>query len=72
MDVTLWDRYSVQLMTFLAERRDRGSVVLILTHAQCKFAGYCFAHFFCVQNNWWGSRLLINLKHPVVEAFRAR
>lgn len=68
VDVTLWDRYFVQLMTFLAERKDRGSIVLILTHAQCKLADNGKPNL-C--NNWSGSKLLINLKHPVVEAFRA-
>ncbi|XP_024627660.2 uncharacterized protein [Medicago truncatula] len=55
-------------MTFLAERKDRGSVILILTHAQCKLADNGKPNL-C--NNWSGSKLLINLKHPVVEAFRA-
>ncbi|XP_039683782.1 replication protein A 70 kDa DNA-binding subunit A-like [Medicago truncatula] len=68
VDVTLWDKYSVQLMTFLAERKDRGSVILILTHAQCKLADNGKPNL-C--NNWSVSKLLINLKHPVVEAFRA-
>ncbi|XP_024637368.1 uncharacterized protein [Medicago truncatula] len=69
VDVTLWDSYSVQLMTFLTKRKDRGSVVLILTHAQCKLADNGKPNL-C--NNWSDSKLLINLKHPVVEAFRAR
>ncbi|AES66044.2 DUF223 domain protein [Medicago truncatula] len=67
VEVTLWDRYFVELMTFLTERKDRGVVVLILTHAQCKLADNGKPNL-C--NNWSGSKLLINLKHPVVEAFR--
>ncbi|RHN76873.1 putative nucleic acid-binding protein [Medicago truncatula] len=39
VDATLWDKYSLDLMKFLAERNDAGPVVLILTYAQCKLAG---------------------------------
>lgn len=43
--------------------------MLILTHAQCKIADNGTPNL-C--NNWSGSKLFINLKHPVVERFRAR
>ena len=43
-DVTLWEKYSVALMNFLADRKDVEPVVLILTHAQCKLRGHCDIH----------------------------
>jgi len=41
VDVTLWEKYSVILINFLADRKDVRPVVLILTHAQCKLGGQC-------------------------------
>jgi len=44
VDVILWEKYSVTLMIFFADRKDAGPVVLILTHAQCKLGGQCDIH----------------------------
>jgi len=41
VDVTLWEKYFVALMNFLADRNDVEPVVLILTRAQCKLGGQC-------------------------------
>jgi hypothetical protein len=39
VDVTLWEAFSIQLMHFITSRQDKGPIVLILTHAQCKLGG---------------------------------
>ena len=44
VDVTLWEKYSIALMNFLADRKNVVPVVLILTHAQCKLGGQCDIH----------------------------
>nr|ABN09762.1 Nucleic acid-binding, OB-fold [Medicago truncatula] len=42
IDVTQWEKYSVALTNFLADRKDVWPVVLILTHDQCKLIDtYC-------------------------------
>jgi hypothetical protein len=39
VDVTLWEAFSIQLMNYITNRKDKGPIVLILTHAQCKLGG---------------------------------
>jgi hypothetical protein len=39
VDVTLWEAFSVQLMKYISDRKEKGPIVLILTHAQCKLGG---------------------------------
>jgi hypothetical protein len=39
VDVTLWEAFSIQLMNYITTRKDKGAIVLILTHAQCKLGG---------------------------------
>ncbi|WJX34065.1 hypothetical protein P8452_22213 [Trifolium repens] len=75
VDVTLWESFSTQLSNYIDARKDKGPIVIILTHAQCKL-GDLFASIinngrpnFC--NNWSGSKLLINFEHPSVESFKA-
>ncbi|WJX42963.1 hypothetical protein P8452_30133 [Trifolium repens] len=68
VDVTLWEAFSIQLMNYITNRKDKGPIVLILTHAQCKLGDNGRPNF-C--NNWTGSKLLINLEHPAVEKFKS-
>ncbi|KAK2355809.1 hypothetical protein QL285_093188 [Trifolium repens] len=68
VDVTLWEAFSIQLMNFITSRQDKGPIVLILTHAQCKLGDNGRPNF-C--NNWSGSKLLINFDHPDVEKFKS-
>jgi hypothetical protein len=39
VDVTLWEAFSTQLTNFINSRKEKGPIVLILTHAQCKLGG---------------------------------
>ncbi|WJX23968.1 hypothetical protein P8452_13136 [Trifolium repens] len=68
VDVTLWEAFSIQLMHFITSRQDKGPIVLLLTHAQCKLGDNGRPNF-C--NNWSGSKLLINFDHPDVEKFKS-
>lgn len=68
VDVTLWESFSLQLMKFIADRKEKGPIILILTHAQCKLGDNGKPNF-C--NNWSGSKLLINLEHPAVAKFKS-
>jgi hypothetical protein len=36
VDVTLWESFSTQLSNYINARKDKGPIVIILTHAQCK------------------------------------
>jgi uncharacterized membrane protein YpjA len=56
VDVTLWEAFSVQLMKYISDRKEKGPIVLILTHAQCKLEGSMFLpnfifHFFPSETN---------------------
>jgi hypothetical protein len=44
VDVTLWEAFSIQLMNFITSRQDKGPIVLILTHAQCKLGGWVYTY----------------------------
>ncbi|WJX80997.1 hypothetical protein P8452_63931 [Trifolium repens] len=68
VDVTLWEAFSTQLSNYINARKDRGPIVIILTHAQCKKGDNGRASF---SNNWSGSKLLINYEHPSVESFKS-
>ncbi|WJX45749.1 hypothetical protein P8452_32608 [Trifolium repens] len=68
VDVTLWESFSLQLMKFIADRKENGPIILILTHARCKLGDNGKPNF-C--NNWSGSKLLINLEHPAVAKFKS-
>ncbi|GAU35500.1 hypothetical protein TSUD_155310 [Trifolium subterraneum] len=68
VDVALWEAFSTQLMTYISDRKEKGPIVLILTHAQCKLGDNGRPSF---SNNWTGSKLLINDKHPVVAKFKS-
>ncbi|WJX71984.1 hypothetical protein P8452_55910 [Trifolium repens] len=68
VDVTLWEAFSTQLSNYINARKDRGPIVIILTHAQCKKGDNGRASF---SNNWSGSKLLINYEHPSIESFKS-
>ncbi|PNY11807.1 C2H2 zinc finger protein, partial [Trifolium pratense] len=39
VDVTLWEAFSIRLMNYISDRKEKGPIILILTHAQCTLGG---------------------------------